>query len=575
MTTERSASTGKQSDISKLIRDGVDGPTALAMLKDKYTDKELIANVYAEYENRMSDIKQKAQKFAKKVLTKYSHLGTKVILQKAKKWSKKLGYNDEEYSAFVNVALSDKTLANTAFNVPNTPLGRTLGYTPDFGAGKMSYKPNELGTLQEILAIHQATQPLHSQLVVQSLLYKDCGPEALSGKYDHKNVRMSVFSHVDPVLAALFLPRIKYLDEHALIGSISNIIASRYAGTPIKTQPDYELYYDMISDPNEICTGDAETSINELLRRVKFQIEIWKQVNELRQGRYYNVDPLSFTTAINECRLGIFDAPDMAYVKDEISTLRKIFGVLSLRPTYVSVSNIMGAGYMTNNLSINPMAMTQITTIPIINFRLPYNFNRRITTVQLQDAIRQPEFIIENKALVLKQKEIIHSRDVIVFAANRRFQTINYAKLTSPYIFNALPTTLSGFETLNDIQIQYPDTGMRIGQDLFEIRSVVVLERAKVTHADPKMTYGQDLITGTTACVVVKPTGFNGLFMNKYIVYNPQDAANQHLDRYGNLGTNDPIVGINKTNFGGAQSQPESFVERTTTRGTIFVFTKM
>ena len=59
--------------------------------------------------------------------------------------------------------------------------------------------------------MHGQTKTLHQQVILQSLTYSDCGPEALLGTYDHK--KDNSFSFIHPVLALLFLPRIKFIDH--------------------------------------------------------------------------------------------------------------------------------------------------------------------------------------------------------------------------------------------------------------------------------------------------------------------------------------------------------------------------
>jgi hypothetical protein len=75
MTDSRGPDVKKSdSDVSKLIREGLDDQTAMAHLKAKYSDRELVAKAFSEFEERMTKIRRKAQKFAQLVISKYSHL---------------------------------------------------------------------------------------------------------------------------------------------------------------------------------------------------------------------------------------------------------------------------------------------------------------------------------------------------------------------------------------------------------------------------------------------------------------------------------------------------------------------
>jgi hypothetical protein len=563
----------KGPDVGSLIRRGADDQEVLAALKDKYNDKELVAKAFAEYEERMSRIKRKAQKFAQLVLTRYNHLGTKRIMEKAMKLKKKYNFPDDDFAAFVNLALSDKSLSQfNTYNIPNTPLSKTLGFTQDT-VGKMSYSQNELGTLQEILKLHGDTVNLHQMVVVQSLLYRDCAAEALIGTFDR--MKHNAYNHVHPIVAALFLPRFKYLDEHMLIGSISNIVVSRYNGSPIKNQPDWELYWDMIVDPNELaCASSSAGPVADLKNRALFQVELWKSVKELRQGRYYSLEVANFMTALHNCRTGLFDSPDMAYIKDEGTILRKLFGAFSLRPTIVSISPFGGS--MTGNFSINPLALTQVTSVPIINFRLPVNMKGANMTVNLREALEQPDWYVENKMIVTKMKNIIHSRDILAFYVNRRSQNINFGRIVAPYNFTLLPTSFSGFETINSVNVAY-DPVIPLGEELFQLRSTIFLEKVAISQEKaPNDPTPSSLIIGCSAGVVI-PRDFN---INRteptYIIYDPLLAGTVLETADGTPITDTkPITVVDETSPLNGAGAPESFESRCRTRGTIYLYAKV
>lgn len=526
----------------------------LATLREKYpNDRDLVSKVFSEYEEKMSRIRRKAQKFAQLILTRYSHLGPKRIMEKARKYKKKYDFSDDEFSAFINIALSDKAFANTNnnYNVPNTPMSRALGHTSDV-QGKMLVKPNELETLQEILRMHQENAALHTQVIVQSLLYSECAPQALYGKYENK--KDNVYSHIHPVVAALFLPRIKYLDEHMLIASIAGVVAARNAGTPIRTQPDYELYYDMITDPNEIaCSTNRDSPMADLRNRVRLQVELWKSVRDLRMGRYFSPDAANFSMAVDACRNNVFDTPDMAHVRDEGTVLRRLMGAFSLRPTVVSIQTIT-SNAMTLNYPLNELALTQVTTIPIINIRLPLNPVSG-ATVNMQNALRQPDWYVENKLIVPKHKQVMYSRELVIFYVNRRYQNLNFGKLTMPYTFGTLPTTVSGFESLNNASLQYTPE-IKISDSVFELKSLVSVETTRLVNIRTEEE-AKTLIIGSKAWVKCTDGWF---------CYNPTDCAKAIAPTTGSTDLSYPAP-INKVDDAKVE---KAFSEE----GTIYVFVK-
>lgn len=506
-------------DISKLLREGATEQDVLYRLREAYpNDKDLVNKLFSEYEDQMTKIKRKARKFAELILTRYNHLGPKRIFEKAKKLQKKYNFSDDEFAAFQQIAFSDKALsAINIYNSPNTPMSRTLGQLPDSIMGKMSVKTSELDVLQEVLKMAQETSVLHNQVVIQSLTYQDCSKEALSGAYDP--TRHNPLTFVHPVVAALFVPRIPYLDEHMLIASIPNIVAGRHNNQTIKDRPSYELFWDMITDPNETaCVDSKDSPMVDLRNRSKVQVELWKAVKNLRQGKYFDPEAANFMVALDNCRSNIFDTADNLLVKDEGAILRRLMGAFSLRPTIVSVSpNI---GYQAQmNYPLNTMGITQVTTIPIVNMRLPYNTPTGASMgVDLRSADTQLDWYVDNKMIVSKNKQVIHSRALIIYYVNRRFQNVNLQRLAAPYSFHMLPLSTTGFETLNSTVVNYQNA-IVVGTDTFDIKSIVMVDKAAGVLADPARTQSgvnQDLIIGCTAGIVCV-----NVDVPNYVMYNP------------------------------------------------------
>lgn len=552
-----------EQQISSLISKNLADPQALRLLHEKYGDTKMVEKVFDAYKERKDLIAKKARKFKELLSSKYFNLSLPALIEKAKKYKVKYQLTDDEFNAFINLALSDKTYASNMYNQPTTPMSKALGYSStEITYGKMQVPTNELDVLQDILRMQAESSILYEQIKLQSLTYVDCALQAITGKYD-KN-RQNSFSYINPVIAALFLPRIKYIDEHMLLASISNIVYNRYNGIPIRTQPDYELYWDLITDPNEIvCVSNNESSLIDLKNRVKLQIELWKLVRELREGRYYSDESRTFNLAIDSCKTGLFDVPDMANMRDEGTVLRKLFGAFSLRPTIVTISSL-SSGLMTGNWNLGPMALSQVTTIPIVNLRLPFNYKNKMSTVYLNEALEQPEWFVENKMIVPKVKSIIYSRDIIVFYAPRRYQTVNFSRITAPYNFTVLPPTHSSLETINDININYEST-IVVGNERFFLRSVVFIEKSLTN---------KDLIIGSSTGIVVRRDYELGRTQPTYLLYNPQAAIIEFEDEQGTYVHNPPIVEIPATTSLYSNNDLESFQRRVCSRGTIFVYVK-
>lgn len=508
-------------------------------------------------------ISKKARKFLQLLEAKYGllNLSRADLIKKARKHARKYQLTDDEFDTFVKILLSEKKMPSPSFTFPDTPLSRLLGqdatmvtWTSAMGSTKMNVKPEDVATVREIAdVLYQQSKPLHSNVVMQSLMYKDSAPEALAGKFDQS--KHNVYSHIHPIIAALFIPKIRILEEHILLSNIGYIVKSKYEGTPIMTKPDFELYWSMITDPNDsVCSIDDP--IKDLKNRYELQIKLWEDVLNLRQGRYYysSMDQMvKFMRALENCRPNIFDAADLTYVKDEGSILRRILSAFSIRPTLVSSTRLwasptgmgmgfgMGMGGMGAMGMRNPMQLagsTKITQIPMVVLRLPLNISglgsgltfasglvpgMETTTssssaVSLKDALVQPEWFIENKTLVPKTKQVLFSKDVLFFYVNRRYQTANvsFGSGISPCNFTSFPMTISGWEQLNDYPVDAPCV-LEIGGDTYELRSVVTVESTKKQN--------KNVIVGSSAMIRIPRDIMKDKIEEVNLVYDPQNAG--------------------------------------------------
>lgn len=518
-------------------------------------------------ETRKTDMLRRVNKFKRLIFAKYSHLALPKLLEKAREYAKKkYDFTEEEFNEFFRLALNDKSVGvHNLYNHPDTPLARILGWTSGFPSTKMQVPTNELETIQEIFKMHADFSVLHQQIVLQSRRYVDCAPQALTGKYDSS--KHNSFSFIHPVIAALFLLKIDIIESHLLHANLGNIIRHRFDGSPITTLSDYEVYWDIIVDPNEIvCISPKESSIIDLRNRVRAQYELYKVVRELREGRYYSDSFRDFLYVLDNCKNSLFESPDYTNVRDEGTILKKLFGIVGLRPTFVSISTYASSGLMTGNYSLGPMALSQVTTIPVVNVRLPINSNRNKNTaiaLNLSDALEQPQWFVENRLVTQKTMSIIYSRDILVFYANRRYQSINYVRLNMPFNFSLLPATSSSLETLNDTYLGY-DNILQIGDDSFMLRSVVFVERA---HND------KSLILGNATGIIIPRDYSTGRTDITYLVYDPLGSGIQ-FEYNGTFERNPPIYSISGTTPFNNLDGVEAFDERASRRGTIFIYVK-
>jgi len=544
--------------VKQLIKKGVSDYEAITELRRQYpSDEEFIGKMYDLYKERMDLIKEKAKKFKELIVLKYSTLTLPQLLEKAKKFQKKYAFSSDEFDTFIKFASTDKAYEPFAsYNVPRGEMSKVLGFSElsaVFG-NKLKVAPNELDVLQQILKINSESNALHNAVIMQSFQYE----YPIKPADDNVKIgRINPFQFINPVLAALFLKKIKFVDEKILLSNISKIVKDKYEGKPIATKPDYELYVDLCRDPNDILAITKGVSpIVDLRNRANAQRYLWECVLNLRIGNVYNKCGQEFITELDKCGANVFDAPDLTFVRDEGTILRKLMGVFSLRPTITSVTPVysqttigIGGVGMVGALDVGHLApYRKITNIPMITVRLPLSeMSTNFKQISIdEDLLTSQQSYVENHLIVSKQQSVVFSRDLLIFYVNRRNYDVSLKAGFDHVLFTTLPLTVLGNEKLNATEISANDL-IRVGNERFEFSSGVFVETANTNKGIESLN---NVIMGTSAIFKIKDTSY---------LYNPRRKLRD---------TNDIMEPISEF---GDDTLPKSIMQTT---GSIFIYVK-
>ena len=543
MSRSRRSSSGR-SNMKDLVRklfkqEPVNDVDALGKAEDMTSSKEVATAVFQEYKERKDMVERKGRKFANLIRQKYGmrNLPFNKYYKKALKYKSKYKLTDEEFEVFWQVSTSGKNNLTNVFNLPNTKMASLLGYSGIATGSKLNCKDNELGHVQEIVRMYNETKELHFRVTQQSLLYRNDATGNLpkqslvlpgvvtSSRFLRDYVTTDRYSYVHPVICALYSWKLDYVEEHSIIGNMGHIVRCKTDGRPLTTQPDYNLYWNLITDPNDtVC--DMKSPIVDLKLRYQLQTRLWDSVLNLRQGRCYNDKLSHFLTAVDSCRVNLFDAPDLTYVRDEGTILRRILSAFSIRPTVISSTPIWNM--LTYNPHFTKPAITQVTTIPMITYRLPHNklisfnqFRRQNNNnpfgprmnYDFQEALYQAEWFVEGRLLVPKSKQVLHSRGVLIFYVNRRYKRLNVGHTGVPYSFNYLPMTVSGLERINTAAMsnikKIKNVGYNDGE--FTLATCVVAETERIKDRDEiNKEVGAEVVVGSSTYVFNHKLGQNG-----------------------------------------------------------------
>ncbi len=554
-----------QNEVQKLFKksDGHISQHDLLKLRNKYNDEEIVAEIQEEFAEKQRMINKKADKFARIIRERYanSNYPFHKLLAKALKWKKELNLTDDEFENFKRRYEQELAGYKTPdVHIPNTNMSKVLGSVSiDTTGTGFKVSDEDFRVLQELLRLFEETKPLHAQVILQSMTYTDCDFEALSGKF-HRNLGNNPGNHVHPVVAALFLPKIQVVDDHFLFGNIAGIVKARYEKAPLRTKPDYELFYSLVTDPNDVVC-DRVSALKDLLNRANLQTQLWNSVLSLRNGQYYNKSSQEFLMSVDVCRLNRWDTPDLVYGRYDGTVIKRLVAAFSFRPTVVATTPIY------NMVTTNPYVQNvvpQVTSLPMVNLRLPLSINNN-DSVNLADALEQSQWFIENGQIVPKNQSLIYSRGLLIFYVDRRSHVLRVGDM-NPFNFNRLPAAIAGFERLNQRGVNF-ETSFTLREDEYQLRSVVVCETNNKVDKDKK------LIIGSSTIIMIHPNAEANKFDSEYLQYDPLGVRDSFFDATSGTTTyNEPVTIIPGTRDLSDTQDGMNFVDMARTRGTIFIY---
>lgn len=542
-------------EVQKLFRknSGKISSADFMRLRQRYDDAELADKIQKAYLEKHHEITKKAKKFAQLIREKYSNqqYPFHILLEKARLFKVKHDLSDDEFAEFQRIYEQELVgLKSPEVLVPATNMMKVLGsINVDFQGFTSKLNDNDYKFLQEILKLYSGSRALHAQILLQSMQYTDCAYEALTGTYKPE------FGHrpgdsIHPVVAAMFLPRIDLLESHFLYSNIAGIVKARYNNESLTNKSDYELFYALTNDPNDVVC-DNRSTMQDLLNRAQLQNQLWNCVLNLRNGQYYGAQFRDFIGTVDMCKLNKQDNPDLIYGRYDGTILKRLLSAFSFRPTVVSTTPVY------NIVNLNPYQQNVrpvVTGVPMINLRLPPTINDK-TPISLDDALEQHQYFLENGVMVPRHTSLIYSRGVLFFFVDRRATVIRFNEM-QPFNLARMPLTVSGFERINDREVVFKNE-INIRDDIYKLRSVVV---AEVNNKTPE----RNIVVGSSTLIMVHPDN-KTTFTPACLQYDPISVTDSITNK-----PRDPIGEISETPLPG---QPgNSFQEMASQRGIIFMY---
>ena len=453
---------------------------------------ELAVKVQKILMERFRYINKKAKKFAQLIRNKYSNsrLPFHLILEKARLFKKKYSLSDDEFVQFQRIYEQELIgLKSQEVLAPVTNMMKVLGNitTELKGIGQFQLNDQDAKVMQDILKLYASSKSLHAQVFLQSIQYNDCAFEAVTGRYEREMGHRPGDS-IHPIIAALFFPKFDTVDNHFIHSNIASIVKCRQNGETFSTKADYELFYSLVNDPNDIIC-DNKSIITDLYNRAQIQNQLWEAVLSLRNGQYYGKQFRDFIGSIDMCKLNKYDTPDLIYGRNDGTVLKRLISAFSFRPTIVATIPV----YTSAIINMNPYQQNikpVVTSVSMINLKVPPVINES-DPINLNDALNSSQFFLENGVIAPRSTNIIYSRGILIFYVDRRTNIIRTQDM-QPFNISRLPRTVSGFERLNPRKVDFNPV-ITIREDIYNLRSVVIAELIS-TVIEPNIVIGSSAI---------------------------------------------------------------------------------
>ena len=530
-------------------------------------------------EDKNEQNKYAARQFAKEVYSMYGDksMSLDAIFEKAGKLAEKRKLNSAVMGLFIDFYPTIANRNHTPEDYWQTSrIGKVLGRVfPSHSGVKGSFKleekdkesfnaikrmANDLGNKNSLAhAAYQTMTYQKSDVIIQS--------KFAAGRHDPS-------SHVHPVIAALFINKIPFLERRILTSDLAGMITGLSEKKGPRTWSDYEFMVDIGRDTNShICDGNS--IFKDLKKRCEVQIMLRNIVHQFRNGIVYNPDFRSFMMLMQQCQMTPNDHPHLIFMRDEGVLMSRILNMFSLRPIKIITNQGVTAVNGANRL---PFPFRPVSERGFIEVRIPYpraGVNPAgMPGKSLTDGLRAPMWQIYGNTMMPQNQNIWFCQDMLIFYVNRRYPSVQWQQQS--YTYTRLPTLVTGQDRCNTYPVKVEHVLPNVGGHKYHLQSCVVLntQTLNLPGQNAEQTQHEDVITGCSTIFVRWP-GQNdqGAYTQpQYYWYDPLYAVNV-MDAMGNPIAEElrrPVTRLNRTQQNGG----EGFDELASTRGTIFIYSR-
>ena len=314
-----------------------DNDDVIAKIKEEFTDKETIQLILKWYVKRVDEISKKAALFRDNILRRYSYLPEYKLMKKAKKYADALNFSDAEFNMFKEMfklnytSPLDPTNVSVDGSYSQTDFGKLFNIKPPKKYGELILQSeDEKKIIEKMIVDYKSSEELYYMVFLNSIKYQDCDLNL------YKDIpvepKITFNDCVNPVIAAMFIPKIPYFESRFIMQSIGKLVKDCYEHKELKGYLK-KLRDIIILDKSQFNdqSGKSLSAVKDLSLRANIQYNVWWQISCLRNRKFLRTNGEKFYKALNEYAPDMFTEKNVMFDQNSIGVIRRLYNALTVQ----------------------------------------------------------------------------------------------------------------------------------------------------------------------------------------------------------------------------------------------------
>ncbi len=459
----------REDQLGNLINPKYSDKQVYNKLLDKYNvNDDKVEKIFHDLKKKRKIVKAAAKELKEKFYEKLKNKGisyNEMVGKSVKAFNKikdKYKLPSEALDFYMDLIFNDHALSK-GIDFKSSKMGKFLGYNDLLKAGKLHVDPKDEKYIAEIQKLYVETFPLYKKVIVNSSTDTVDNVDAFVARVEdktkyinkyhdkaefEKNIPKNYYNHIHPVLFALFAIDMKDL-QFMYQSNFGSIISDLKNGNIIKTQPDFQLYKNIVMDTSGLYS--SQNPIIDFLNRYKLQISLWNELNCLRDGKLYDNNLNTFLKALTDFKENPYENPMYSFLEDNASIVRKIYGAFSYKPIKIVISHVDLNDQYVDNFSINNnlkiIGVDNVEKVSMINVKIKKDkINLNSTLIGSHNL-----YVKNNMLIKVNQKfESVNENSYLIINTDRKYynpQSLNI------FTYGDVPLTNLNWESIVDTEV--------------------------------------------------------------------------------------------------------------------------